>query len=275
MSDYDRIASAIGYLAERSSSQPSLAEVAAYVHVSPHHFQRVFSRWVGVSPKRFLQVLTLERAKELLRSSSLPLLDVSETLGLSSGSRLYDHFVQLEAMTPAEYKRGGAGVEITWGLSDGPFGQAFIASTARGICMLVFIDGDRTSALERLAEQWPGARLRRDDKQAHALAERLFEHPYTPDAPISVFVRGTNFQVNVWRALLNVPLGTLTSYSAVAEAVGRPGAARAVGTAVGANPVAFLIPCHRVIRQTGELGGYRWGLERKLAMFSWEAARCA
>ena len=274
MSDYDRIAAAIGYIERRALGQPSLAEVAAHVHLSPHHFQRLFSRWVGVSPKRFLQVLTLERAKELLRSSSLPLLDVCDSVGLSSGSRLYDHFVQLEAVTPAEFKRQGRGVAISYGFSDSPFGSAFIASTSRGICQLAFTDGDPEPVLRRLAAQWPDAELTRDDARAQTLAARIFEaRPRDAQAPISLHVRGTNFQVNVWRALLTIPPGAVASYSAVAEAVGRPSAGRAVGTAVGANPIAFVIPCHRVIRQSGELGGYAYGLARKRAMFAWEAAR--
>lgn len=273
MSDYERITSAIGYLAQQASSQPSLRDVAAHVHLSPHHFQRLFTRWVGVSPKRFLQVLTLERAKELLRGSTLPLLEVSDAVGLSSGSRLHDHFVELDAMTPAQFKRRGRGVEIAYGYADSPFGTALIAATARGICMLAFVDDDPEPALERLRGQWPDAALARDDGRAQALAARVFERPFDMQAPIAVCVHGTNFQTQVWRALLAIPPGRLTSYAAVAEAIGKPRAVRAVGTAIGANPVAFLIPCHRVIRQTGELGGYRWGLERKRAMYAWEAAR--
>jgi AraC family transcriptional regulator, regulatory protein of adaptative response / methylated-DNA-[protein]-cysteine methyltransferase len=275
MSDYDRIATAIGYLSSRASSQPSLSEVAACVHLSPHHFQRLFSRWVGVSPKRFLQVLTLERAKALLRESSAPLLEVSEQLGLSSGSRLHDHFVEIEAVTPAQFRDFGQGVEIRYGEGESPFGRVFMASTARGICMLEFVkDGvGGEPPLERLRKQWPEAELVRDEQKVSAMIARVFAPMCEGAKPVRLLVRGTNFQVQVWRALLAIPPGTLTSYSAIAEAIGKPRAVRAVGTAVGANPVAFLIPCHRVIRQSGELGGYRGGLVRKQAMYSWEAAR--
>lgn len=274
MSDYDRIAAAIGFITQRVDSQPTLEEVAAHVHLSPFHFQRLFSRWAGVTPKRFLQVLTVERAKQLLRNQH-SLLDVSGALGLSSGSRLYDHFVRLEAATPGEYKGGGNEMNIDYAVHDTPFGKAFIAMTGRGICAFAFLDGeDIDTHLSAIRSDWPLAVLRNTDKRTLATVTRMFSAPLRSDRPLSLHVSGTNFQVSVWKALLQIPPATVTTYSQVASAIGRPGAARAVGRAVGANPIAFLIPCHRVIRQTGELGGYRWGPTRKHAIHAWEAAWC-
>lgn len=293
MSDYDRIADAIDYILANADAQPGLAEVAAQVRLSPYHFQRLFARWAGLSPKRFLQVVTVERAKRLLAENGTPLLDASETLGLSSTSRLHDHFVRLEAVTPGEFKSEGDGLTIRHGLGDSRFGRAFIAWTPRGICALAFIDdGSERPALESVARSWPRARLVEDTPEAGSLIARVFSRgsgsrevggrdaggraPHRvasgPHEPLSLFVRGTNFQVAVWRALLAIPEGRLQSYGDIARAVGRPEAVRAVGTAVGANPCAFLIPCHRVIRGNGEIGGYRWGVTRKHVINAWEAA---
>ena len=273
MSDYDRIAEAIAFIVSHTDSQPTLNEIAAHVHLSPFHFQRVFCRWAGVTPKRFLQVLTLERAKQMLRKQK-PLLEVSEALGLSSASRLYDHFVQLEAVTPGEYKTGGAGLSIEHSVHDTPFGLAFIAITARGICSLSFVETpDIDEHLTALSRTWPRAVLRENRQRTLAVSRIVFNGKERPSRPLSLHVCGTNFQVNVWKALLQIPPGSIASYSQVAAAIGRPRSARAVGLAVGANPVAFLIPCHRVIRQSGNLGGYHWGELRKHAIHSWEAAR--
>jgi AraC family transcriptional regulator of adaptative response/methylated-DNA-[protein]-cysteine methyltransferase len=273
MTDYERIAAAIEFIVANADAQPSLTEVAAQAALSPFHFQRLFSRWAGVTPKRFLQVVSVDRAKRLLRETSLPALDVSERLGFSSGSRLHDHFVKLEAMTPAEYRRGGAGLEIGYGLTDTPFGRAFIAATARGIVKLAFVDGAEWSgAIEALAAAWPDAALAADAGGTRSLGERVFSRVREGDSPLSVLVRGTNFQVPVWRALLEIPPAGFTAYGEIAQAIGRPKAVRAVGSAVGANPCAFLIPCHRVIRGNGEIGGYRWGATRKRAINAWEAA---
>ncbi|GAB2894407.1 methylated-DNA--[protein]-cysteine S-methyltransferase [Uliginosibacterium flavum] len=273
MSDYERIADAISFIASRVNSQPGLDEIAAHVHLSPFHFQRLFSRWAGVTPKRFLQVLTLERAK-LLLSESLPLLEVSDALGLSSGSRLYDHFVHLEAVTPGEYKLGGAGLTIEYAAHDTPFGSAFIATTPRGICSFEFhehaeIDGH----LRALKLKWPHADFRENQEGTRAVIQAMFSAEKKLDRPVSLHVSGTNFQISVWKALLQIPPARLVSYSQVASAIGHPGAARAVGQAVGANPVVFLIPCHRVIQQSGKLGGYHWGETRKHAIHAWESAR--
>ncbi|WP_139405412.1 bifunctional transcriptional activator/DNA repair enzyme AdaA [Aeromonas veronii] len=273
MSDYARIADAIRFIASQVERQPTLDEIAAHVHLSPFHFQRLFSRWAGVTPKRYLQVLTLERAKALLQESR-PLLEVADTLGLSSGSRLYDHFVQLEAVTPGEYKQRGAGLVIDHGVHDTPFGQAFVALTPRGVCNFSFLDDKAPEApLTTLARSWPAARLQEAPSRTQGVINTMFDGSKTPDRPISLHVSGTNFQISVWRALLQIPPAKVVSYAQVASAVGNPKAARAVGLAVGANPVALMIPCHRVIQQNGKLGGYHWGETRKQAIHVWEAAR--
>lgn len=275
MTDYDRIAKAIAFIADRVENQPTLDEVAAHLHLSSFHFQRLFCRWAGVTPKRFLQVLTVERAKRLLREAQ-PLLAVSGSLGLSSASRLYDHFVQLEAVTPGEFRTRGAGLLIRFAVHETPFGPAFVAMTPRGICHLAFVDGGGIDGeLSALRGQWPLAELREDGRPSQAVIGALFGVPDDRQTgrPISLHVSGTNFQVSVWKALLNIAPATVASYTQVAAAVGRPKAARAVGQAVGANPVALLIPCHRVIRESGELGGYHWGDTRKLAIQAWEQVR--
>ena len=273
MSDYDRIAAAIAFITSRADRQPGLNEIAAHVHLSPYHFQRLFCRWAGVTPKRFLQVLTLEHAKALLTASK-PVLDASNAVGLGSASRLYDHFVHLEGVTPGEFKSGGLGLAIAYGVHDSPFGEVFSAATPRGICSLSFpAEGGVRAQLARLSQAWPHAAIREDDGRTRMLVETVFDMAARPDTPLSLHVSGTNFQINVWKALLQIPPASLASYGDVAVALGHPRAARAVGLAVGANPVAFVIPCHRVIRQSGGLGGYRWGLTRKQAMHAWEAAR--
>ncbi|MGY3898131.1 6-O-methylguanine DNA methyltransferase [Aeromonas veronii] len=273
MSDYARIADAIRFIASQVERQPTLDEIAAHVHLSPFHFQRLFSRWAGVTPKRYLQVLTLERAKALLQESR-PLLEVADTLGLSSGSRLYDHFVQLEAVTPGEYKQRGAGLVIDHGVHDTPFGQAFVALTPRGVCNFSFLDEKAPEVpLATLARNWPEAELREAPSRTQGVIHTMFDGSKAPDRPISLHVSGTNFQISVWRALLQIPPAKVVSYAQVASAIGNPKAARAVGLAVGANPVALMIPCHRVIQQNGKLGGYHWGETRKQAINAWEAAR--
>ncbi|MBL1260053.1 MAG: methylated-DNA--[protein]-cysteine S-methyltransferase [Thiotrichaceae bacterium] len=272
MSDYERIAQAIAFINEQVEHQPTLDEIAAHLHMSPFHFQRLFCRWAGVTPKRYLQTLTVERAKQLLQESR-PLLEVSDSVGLSSGSRLYDHFVHLEAVTPGEYKQAGAGLTIEHAVHPTPFGWVFVAMTTRGVCKLAFmlpeeIDGQ----LAALRVKWPHATLIENAESSSTVIDAMFGRVSKLDRPLSMYVSGTNFQISVWRALLRIPSGAVTSYSQVANAINRPGAARAVGTAVGANPVAFLIPCHRVIQQSGLLGGYRWGETRKHAIHAWESA---
>lgn len=271
MSDYSRIEKAMTYMSEHVSGQPTLEEVAAHVHLSPFHFQRVFCRWAGTTPKRFLQALTLERGKRMLKQAHA-LLDTSHNIGLSGSSRLHDHFVQLEAVTPGEYKRNGHGVVIEYGYHQTPLGQVFVATTQRGICRLGFVD--YTSVDEPLAElhkDWPMGSLTSNDQSTRYVIDALFsEQPDWQRGPLSLHVVGTNFQVAVWRALLRIPPGKLASYSQIAGALGYPKASRAVGNAVGANPVALLIPCHRVIRQSGALGGYRWGSTKKQMVQTWE-----
>lgn len=271
MSDYDRVASAIEYIQENIRRQPELEEVAEHVHLSPYHFQRLFSRWAGVSPKRFLQALTVEHAKQLL-DESLPLLEISDQLGLSSSSRLHDHFVNLEGVTPGEYKEQGADIEIVYGVAETPFGFAFVANSKRGVCRLAFLGNeDPSDEVRRLEAIWSKASLVENPDAIRKISDAVFSNTRKPDRPLSLLVSGTNFQINVWRALLNVPSGSVISYAQLASGIGRPGSARAVGNAVGANPVAFLIPCHRVIHASGKLDGYRWGSTRKRAMIAWES----
>lgn len=271
--DYERMAKAIGFLVARADDQPTLEEVAAQVYLSPSHFQRVFSRWAGVSPKRFLQALTVERARELLKESN-SVLEVADSVGLSGGSRLHDHFVQLEAVTPGEVQSGGAGLVIDWGIHETPFGRAFVAVTSRGVCRFEFLEGDDGErCLEALSQEWWSARIRECPEVTGEVVESMFGKGSKKPAPLSLHVSGTNFQVRVWKALLAIPEGKVVSYGQIAKALGKPDSSRAVGGAVGANPVAFFIPCHRVIQASGALGGYRWGVGRKQAMQAWERAR--
>lgn len=272
-SDYDRIAQAISFIVNRVNDQPTLQDIAGHLNISPYHFQRLFRRWAGVTPKRFLQVLTLERAKQLL-SESKSILEASNSLGLSSGSRLYDHFVHLEAVTPGEFKTRGAGLTIEYAVHDTPFGKVFIATTLRGICNIAFLENaDMNEPLANLHDKWPRSILHENRESTLALVKAAFGEPAELSYPISLYLSGTNFEINVWKALLQVPPAMVVSYSQVARAIGHPNSARAVGLATAKNPVAFLIPCHRVIRQSGELGGYHWGNTRKHAIHSWESAR--
>jgi len=273
--DYERVARAIEYLRRQATNQPDLAAVARHMHLSEHHFQRLFTRWAGVSPKRFLQYLTVEHAKSRLAASQ-NVLDLAGEVGLSGPGRLHDLFVTIEAMSPGEYRSGGAGQHIGFGIVDSPFGPCLIASTARGICALRFLESTTLSgAAALLGRAWPQARLEPDEKSARNLAQRIFDPLRSPDRPLALLVKGTNFQIQVWSALINVPFGAVTTYGKLAARTGHPRAARAVGAAVGGNPIAWLIPCHRVIRESGMLGGYRWGEARKAAMLGWEAARAA
>ena len=274
MSDYDRIASAMAYLVDRAIDQPSLEEIAAHVHLSPYHFQRLFCRWAGTTPKRFLQVLTLERGKVLLESSR-SLLEVSHELGLSGSSRLHDHFVQLEAVTPGEYKSRGKQVHIEYGVHATPLGPMFVAVTQRGVCRAEFMDfNSMDELLENVHNAWPLSSIRESlPATRHAIDAFFGSGAAFRHGPLSLHVAGTNFQIAVWRALLKIPAGAVTSYAEVARSLGAPRSARAVGNAIGANPVALLIPCHRVIQQSGALGGYRWGPTKKLMVQTWEKMR--
>lgn len=276
MSDYQRIARALAYLQEHAERQPGLAEVAAQLQLSPFHFQRLFCRWAGTTPKRFQQMLTLARARERLPQAR-SLLALSESLSLSSSSRLHEHFVRIEAMTPDEYRRQGAGLTIEYGIHEVPFGTLLIACTGRGICRAAFIDGSSMDAsvsatLDAITRCWPRARLQRNDAAGQRAAETI-RAARAPDRPLSLHLRGTNFQLAIWRALLTIPLGTVTSYATLAAQIDQPRAARAVGNAVAANPVAWLIPCHRVILGSGAIGNYHWGGTRKQLIQLWEMAQ--
>jgi AraC family transcriptional regulator of adaptative response/methylated-DNA-[protein]-cysteine methyltransferase len=272
--DYRRVEKAIRFLEEHFPRHPNLAEVAAAGNLSEYHFQRLFSRWVGVSPKRFLQFLTKEYAKKLLENST-NILDVAYASGLSGAGRLHDLFVTCEAVTPGQYKSGGAGLTIAYGFHPSPFGRCLLAITERGICGLNFVQDDEPEALiETLRQRWPGALLRREPERTAALVPRIFTaSPDLRPAPLHVYVRGTNFQIKVWEALLKIPLGKAVTYADIARHIGLPRAARAVGNAVGRNPVPFLIPCHRVIRKVGDFGNYGEGPARKKAILGWEAAQ--
>lgn len=286
--DYRRVAKAIRFLRDRVRDQPTLEEVAEHLGMSPYHVQRLFKRWAGVSPKRFLQFLTLEHAKRLLRDAET-VLGASYGAGLSGPGRLHDLFVSVEAVTPGEYRNGGEGLEIRWGIHPSPFGRAFFAATERGLTSLSFI-GDESAdpALASMREAWPKAWFTHAPDVTRPFAERVFRRheegrrlgsapagapSIGGSTPVRLHVRGTNLQLQVWNALLRIPEGTAVTYGDVARAIGRPGAARAVGQAVGANPIAMIIPCHRVLRSGGEFGHYRWGDERKMAMLGWESAR--
>lgn len=267
--DYQRIERAINWIRANAADQPSLADMAAAVALSPHHFSRIFRRWAGISPHQFLRSVTLETAKERLGRAS-DLTSVALDVGLSGTGRLHDLFVQMEAMSPAEYRRLGEGLRIRFGQTESPFGQVVVAATDRGICAVEFVDDSRRDTGSTLAARWPAASLERDDHAARRLAATIFSRA---ERRTPVHVQGTNFQIQVWRALLRLPAGTTVSYGQLARAIGKPGGGRAVGTAVGANPVGFLIPCHRVLRGDGSLGGYRWRPERKAAILAWETAQ--
>ena len=270
---YRRIAEAIAYLTERADEQPSLDDAAARIGLSPFHFQRLFRAYAGVTPKQFLAHLTVHNAKALLDANA-SVLDAALDVGLSSPARLHDHFVSIDAVTPGEYKTGGADISIRYGYAPTPFGTAFVAQTARGICAFAFVDGNGDDEFAALATEWPNATLVRDDADARAVAERTFA-TRPEGAPLRVLVKGTNWQVRVWRALLEIPEGGLASYGSLARALGNADASRAVGSAIGKNAVGVLIPCHRVITSTGAIGGYRWGTRRKRALLAWESARKA
>jgi AraC family transcriptional regulator of adaptative response/methylated-DNA-[protein]-cysteine methyltransferase len=272
MNDYERIALVIRYLDERHTDQPNLATLAGHVGLSQHHFHRLFTSWAGITPKDFLQCLTLTHAKGLLQNGK-SVLDASLDTGLSSPSRLHDLCVTLEAASPGEVKSGGEGWTIVTGFADSPFGKCLIGESARGICHISFVEpNEEDAALAEVEACWPRAQTQRDDAIVGQLANRIFHRVAIQDSstPLRAFVRGTQFQVRVWRALLKVQPGTLVSYGGLATILDRPTAARAVGSAVGQNPLAYLIPCHRVIRETGALGGYRWGEVRKQAILAWE-----
>jgi AraC family transcriptional regulator of adaptative response/methylated-DNA-[protein]-cysteine methyltransferase len=275
-SDYERVEKAIHYLEANFRQRPTLDEMASNLHLSKYHFQRLFKRWAGISPTQFLHFLTVEYAKERLNESQ-SVLDAALDAGLSGPGRLHDLFVSFEAITPGEYKRQGAGLRVAYGFHDSPFGQCMLATTERGICALHFWEGgDRSEVLEQVTSGWPQACFEEDRSQTQPLVDRLFTQTATDQPrPFHLLLKGTNFQVKVWQALLALPPGALVSYQTVASHIDRPSSARAVGAALARNPVAFLIPCHRVINKAGRIHRYRWGSSRKQAMVGWEASHRA
>ena len=266
--DFARIARSIRYINGHFRSQPRLAAIAAEAGLSEFHFNRLFRRWAGVTPKQYLAFVTGSAARAALEDQP-SVLDAAYTVGLSGPSRLHDLVVTLEAMTPGEVKSGGRGIVVRHGFSDTPFGRAVVASTARGICHLSFVEGTDAAAAGELRDRWPAARLERDDEHARELVAQIWAPAGRSRPTIKLAVAGTNFQLKVWQALVDLGSRGTTTYSDIATAVGAPEARRAVGNAVGANPVAWLIPCHQVLRKTGELGGYHWGVDRKRAMLAW------
>lgn len=269
---YTRIAEAIDYIQANFQDQPRLDEVAQAMHLSPAHFQRLFTEWAGTSPKKFLQFTSLAYAKWLLKEEQASLFEATFETGLSSTSRLHDLFITLEGMTPAEYQKGGQQLTINYSFAPSLFGPILIASTPKGICHLVFAE-QKTEALQSLFEQFPNAQFKPQIDVMQTQALQIFQTS-TPDLnQIKLHLKGTDFQLKVWQSLLTIPMGKLTTYGAIASNIDHPKASRAVGTAIGSNPVAFLIPCHRVIQATGVFGNYMWGATRKKALIGWEGAQ--
>jgi len=269
--NFNRIAEAIKYIRVNFKSQPSLQEIAEKVNLSPFHFQKLFSEWAGTSPKRFLQYVSIGHAKQLLKNNNSLFSTALET-GLSGSSRLHDLFINIEGMTPGEYKNGGRNLSINYSFAQSPFGNILVASTSKGICHLSFYE-DENMALQTLQNKFPEAIYTQlaDLEQQNALF--IFNHDWTKLREIKLHLKGTDFQIKVWESLLKIPMGQLSTYGAIAKNLANPNAARAVGTAIGDNPVAFLIPCHRVIQSSGAFGGYHWGTDRKTAIIGWEAAK--
>jgi AraC family transcriptional regulator of adaptative response/methylated-DNA-[protein]-cysteine methyltransferase len=270
--NFNRVAEAIEYLIQHAKAQPTLDQVAETAHISPAHFQRIFSEWVGTSPKQFLKYISVEHAKKILREHKGTLTDATYEIGLSSTSRLHDLFVTIEGMTPAEYKNDGEGLPIAFSFQETLFGKIIVASTPKGVCHMMFEEDEKT-AIDNLKEKFPKATLieKRDTHQQRALA--IFQTDWSDLKEIKLHLKGTDFQLKIWEALLKIPMGELTTYGKIAEQVGNPKASRAVGTAIGSNPIAFLIPCHRVIQSSGLFGGYMWGTTRKTAIIGWEGVQ--
>lgn len=268
---YNRIAEAITYIKQNFKDQPNLDEIAEKVHISPFHFQRLFTDWVGVSPKKFLQYTSLEYAKNILKDKQTTLFDAAYETGLSGTGRLHDLFIKIEGMTPGEYKNGGQNLDINYSYAESPFGKMLVASTSKGICHMTFADDEH--AFTTLQKRFPNAKFTQivDRPQQNALF--IFTKDWEKLNQIKLHLKGTDFQLKVWETLLKIPKGGLTTYGTIANHIHKPKASRAVGTAIGSNPVAFLIPCHRVIQSTGDLGQYHWGSTRKTAIIGWEAAK--
>ncbi|MCE5179801.1 MAG: methylated-DNA--[protein]-cysteine S-methyltransferase [Porphyromonadaceae bacterium] len=270
--NYYRIAEAIEYIRSNFRRQPGLDEVAAQVHLSPFHFQRLFSEWAGTTPKKFLQYISLEHAKQLLKEQQATLFDTAFETGLSGTGRLHDLFVGIEGMTPAEYKNGGKNLLISYSFAESPFGNVVVASTSKGVCYMAFVEEEK-AVPEDLKRRFPRAvyQMKSDLNQQNALS--IFQSDWSRLSDIKLHLKGTPFQLKVWEALLKIPMGKLSTYGRIAAQIGNAGASRAVGTAIGSNPVSFLIPCHRVIQSSGNMGGYMWGTTRKTVMIGWENAQ--
>jgi AraC family transcriptional regulator, regulatory protein of adaptative response / methylated-DNA-[protein]-cysteine methyltransferase len=270
--NYNRIAEAINYIKQNFKRQPSLEEVAEKINISPFHFQRLFTEWAGVSPKKFLQYISVEHAKQILKGKEATLFDVAEETGLSGTGRLHDLFINIEGMTPGEFKNGGVNLNINYSYAESPFGNILVASTPKGICYMAFCDGEEIS-FEMLKRNFPNAHYKQMVDLIQQNALYIFTHDWKKLNQIKLHLKGTDFQLKVWEALLKIPMGQLSTYGTIADQIRNSKASRAVGTAIGSNPVAFLIPCHRVIQSSGTIGGYMWGPTRKTAIIGWEAAR--
>ncbi|EJO69196.1 bifunctional helix-turn-helix domain-containing protein/methylated-DNA--[protein]-cysteine S-methyltransferase [Leptospira kirschneri] len=273
MNHYQKIAEAIQFIQKNATSQPELDEVAKSVNLSPFHFQRLFTEWAGVSPKQFLQYVTLQNAKSILSKPQNTLFDAAFETGLSGTSRLHDLFVKIEGMTPGEFKNGGENLRIRYSFQKSVFGSYLIASTEKGICNLFFYDIPEKQIVSELKEQWDRADIIEQTDENQNRVIRFFDKTLNGNEKIKLHLKGTEFQIKVWEALLKIPEGQLSSYSDIANWIGQESASRAVGTAIGKNPIGYLIPCHRVIKSTGGIGEYRWGSERKMAMIGWEASK--
>jgi AraC family transcriptional regulator of adaptative response/methylated-DNA-[protein]-cysteine methyltransferase len=276
--DYDLIRRAITFLSETWAEQPSLDRLAEHLALSPAHCQKLFKRWCGLSPKEFVQAITVDHARALLEGSA-SVLDAAHEVGLSGGSRLHDLFVSHEAMTPGDYKRRGEGLEMAYGFHASPFGEALLIATDRGVAGLAFVDEDkgqtREDALADMMQRWPRARYVEASAKIAPHARQIFASEWSSDQPVRLVMIGTDFDVRVWETLLKIPMGRAVSYTDIARHIGAPSASRAVGSAVGRNPLSFVVPCHRVLRGDGSLGGYHWGLTRKRALIGWETGRVA
>ncbi|MEP3208892.1 MAG: methylated-DNA--[protein]-cysteine S-methyltransferase [Maribacter sp.] len=270
--NYNRIAEAIAYIRTNFKEQPSLNDIAESVHLSPYHFQRLFTDWAGVSPKKFMQYISIEYAKQILRDKQTTLFDTAHQTGLSGTSRLHDLFINIEGMTPGEFKNGGENLSISYSFAESPFGHIIVASTTKGICHMAFFN-DKNDAFATLQKQFPNASYNQVVDSAQQNALFIFRHDWSKLDQIKLHLTGTPFQLKVWETLLKIPMGELATYGAIAKKIDRPNASRAIGTAIGNNPVAFLIPCHRVIQASGDSGGYMWGKTRKSAIIGWEAAK--
>lgn len=270
--NYSRIAGAIEHIKLNFKEQPNLDDIAKKVHLSPFHFQRLFTEWAGTSPKNFLRYTSIEYAKKLLKENKATLFDTAYETGLSGTGRLHDLFIRIEGMTPAEYKNGGKNLHINYSFAESPFGNIIVASTQKGICYMAFFD-EEDVALSTLQQHFPNASFQRKLDMIQQNALFIFQNDWSKLHQVKLHLKGTDFQLKVWETLLKIPMGQLSTYGNIAHQLNNPNASRAVGTAIGSNPVAFLIPCHRIIQSSGTFGGYMWGNTRKTAIIGWEAAK--